>query len=378
MWLQNSGASARLWLTTMTGILLTGAAAAAAVPLPTPRPADAPASADRPMQKPPGEDGADSAGKDNAGTAAPPPPSACRLALTDAIAIAPTLPPISGPGSCGGDDLVRLEAVVLPDRSRVPLKPAATLRCTMAAAVAEWVRGDVAVMAAELKTQVAELDNYDSYNCRGRNNVSGAKMSEHGRANALDLRGIRFANGQTVALTEMQTPREQREKVLHSLCARFSTVLGPGSDGYHEDHIHLDLAERRSGYRICQWVVIDPMPKIAPLMPALRPEDAPARESGEEDAKRQKDEPSPQEPAPVAAAPSNTPGKKDAAPAPASAKPQAAKPQATGVAEKAAAPTEKPKRQRRARREPSLFESIFQPELGPKRKKGAGPAGASR
>jgi len=40
-----------------------------------------------------------------------------------------------------------------------------------------------------------------------------------------------------------------------SACARFSTVLGPGSDGYHEDHVHLDLAQRRGGYKICQWAL---------------------------------------------------------------------------------------------------------------------------
>ena len=47
--------------------------------------------------------------------------------------------------------IVRLEAVVLPDKSRVPLKPAATLRCPMATAVAEWVRGDVAAIASEAR-----------------------------------------------------------------------------------------------------------------------------------------------------------------------------------------------------------------------------------
>ena len=73
-------------------------------------------------------------------------------------------------------------------------------------------------------------------------------------------------------------PRELRENVLHSVCARFSTVLGPGSDGYHEDHIHLDLMERRNNYRICQWNVWDPLPQIAPLLPAERPEEAPPRE----------------------------------------------------------------------------------------------------
>jgi hypothetical protein len=66
--------------------------------------------------------------------------------------------------------------------------------------------------------------------------------------------------------------------VLHSVCARFSTVLGPGSDWYHEDHIHLDLMERHNNYKICQWDVWDPLPQIAPLLPAGRPDEAPPRE----------------------------------------------------------------------------------------------------
>ena len=71
------------------------------------------------------------------------------------------------------------------------------------------------------------------------------------------------------------------------MCARFTTVLGPGSDWYHEDHVHLDLAERRNGYRICQWEIWDPLPKIAPLLPASRPDDALPRETAEEKAKRE-------------------------------------------------------------------------------------------
>ena len=55
-------------------------------------------------------------------------------------------------------------------------------------------------------------------------------------------------------------------------------MLGPGSDGYHEDHIHLDLMERHNNYKICQWNVWDPLPQIAPLLPAERPEEAPPRE----------------------------------------------------------------------------------------------------
>jgi hypothetical protein len=243
--------------------------------LPKPRPAEAPGIEGKPVDGKPEEAGKPAAEKTEP---VPPPPSACRLALTEAIAIAPSIPAINGPGACGGDDLVRLEAVVLPDKKQVAVKPAAILRCAMAAAVADWIRSDMAPLAQRLGTTLAELDNFDSFECRGRNRVSGAKMSEHGRANALDVRGLKFANGQSLSLTDRGVAREQREAVLHSVCARFTTVLGPGSDWYHEDHIHLDLAERRSGYRICQWNVYDFLPAIAPLLPAERPEEAPPRE----------------------------------------------------------------------------------------------------
>lgn len=252
------------------------AVAAPRAPLPKPRPAEAPQAVPAKEAAKPGEHEPQ---KEAAAATPAPQPSACRLALTDAIAIAPTIPPISGPGACGGDDLVRLEAVVLADGRPVPLKPAATLRCKMAAAVAEWVRGDVAAIAREAGTMVGELDNFDSFSCRGRNRVAGARLSEHGRANALDLRGVKFFDGRFVSFTDRAVAREMREKFLASVCARFTTVLGPGADGYHEDHVHLDLAERRSGYRICQWAVWEAMPRIAPLLPAARPDDAPARET---------------------------------------------------------------------------------------------------
>ena len=46
------------------------------------------------------------------------------------------------------------------------------------------------------------------------------------------------------------------------------TVLGPGSDGYHEEHIHLDLAERRNNYKVCQWDVrVPPPPAEAKAQP---------------------------------------------------------------------------------------------------------------
>ena len=238
------------------------------MPLPRPRPLAAPSATAEPPAGPE---------EKNAGPPAILPPSACRLALTEVIAIAPSIPDIHGLGGCGGEDLVRLEAVVLPDHHQVAVKPAAILRCQMASAVVDWVRSDIAPLANSLGSSIASLDNFDSFECRGRNRVVGAQLSEHGRANALDVRSFKFADGRTISLTDRSVARTVRETVLHSVCARFSTVLGPGSDGYHEDHIHLDLMERHNDYRICQWSIWDPLPAVAPMLPPPRPADAPPR-----------------------------------------------------------------------------------------------------
>jgi hypothetical protein len=236
------------------------AARSVSVPLPQPRPAEAGARTDdAPADAPPLSEG-------------PPPPTECFLALTGELAQARQLAPIARDNGCEASDVVQLDAVVLRDRRRVAVTPPAVLRCPMATAVANWVRDDLlAALAAQGGTPV-RIDNLDSFECRGMNRVVGAKTSEHGRANALDIRAIVLTGGQQLGLTDAGVPREFRENVRRSVCERFTTVLGPGSDGYHEDHVHIDLAMRRSGYRICQWDVRDP---VTPL-PRERPPEAPA------------------------------------------------------------------------------------------------------
>jgi hypothetical protein len=263
-------------------VRLRGAVHRLAIPLPRPRPAEAPKT--EPDKPEPGQPAAEKQAPAEPpkpaeqATPAVPTPSACRLALTEAIAIAPSVPDVHGAGGCGGEDLVRLEAIVLPDKRQVAVKPAAILRCAMASEIADWIRTDIAPLAQGLGSTISDLDNFDSFECRGRNRVVGAQLSEHGRANALDVRAFKLANGRSISLTDRTVPGDLRETVLHSACARFSTVLGPGSDWYHEDHIHLDLMERRNNYKICQWNVYEPLPQTAPLLPAARPEEAPPRE----------------------------------------------------------------------------------------------------
>jgi hypothetical protein len=193
------------------------------------------------------------------------------LRLTPDVAVVHPLPPITGPGECGAEDVVRLDAVVLRDGGRVVLTPAATLRCTMAEAVAQWVRDELMPAASSLGAKPRSLVVAASYDCRGRNRLRGAKLSEHGRANAIDLRGLTLADGSLVDFTEQSVAKEFREHIRQSACARFMTVLGPGSDGYHEKHIHLDLIERRGGHRMCQWD-ISPAPVVTGVpLPPERP-----------------------------------------------------------------------------------------------------------
>jgi hypothetical protein len=193
--------------------------------------------------------------------AAPAKPSACQLRLAK-FALFQPLGTLIGPGDCGAADAVQLQTIVLPDQTKIAVTPPAILRCPTAEEIADWVREDVSPSLARFGAPLRGLDNFDSYECRGRNRVRAAALSEHGRADALDVRDFKLADGRELGLTDVNVDKDWRETIRTSACARFSTVLGPGSDGYHEEHIHLDLAERHNGYKVCQWQVREPPPPV--------------------------------------------------------------------------------------------------------------------
>jgi hypothetical protein len=183
-------------------------------------------------------------------------PSSCQLRLAELAVFKPS-PPITGPGECLATDVVTVDAVLLPDKHRVVFSPPATLRCPMAEAVAQWITSDVAPTIAPLGTSLRSIETLDSFDCRPRNGITGAQVSEHGHANALDVRSFKLANGALVELTNASVTKSLRERLRDSACARFSTVLGNGADAYHDTHVHIDLMERSNHYKICQWDVLD-------------------------------------------------------------------------------------------------------------------------
>jgi hypothetical protein len=186
-------------------------------------------------------------------------PSDCRLRL-EKIAVLTPMPRLIGPGTCGGGDMVELSAVRLSATVQVAVKPAPVIRCSMAEQLTLWIRDDAAPRLAKAGPPVRQVDTYDDYNCRGRNRVIGARMSEHGRGNAVDIRSFTLHDNKVMFLHDVNVAKDLRNGLREAACARFTTVLGPGSDGYHEEHIHLDMAERNNNYRICQWDVREPPP----------------------------------------------------------------------------------------------------------------------
>ncbi|MGC1592182.1 MAG: extensin family protein, partial [Pseudolabrys sp.] len=109
------------------------------------------------------------------------------------IATIELLPRLIGPGDCGGRDMIRLDAVLLPNRKRVEVRPTAILRCAMAESFAAWVRDEASDHIAALGDALRTVDTLGSYECRGRNSVADAKLSEHGKGNAIDVRALVLA-----------------------------------------------------------------------------------------------------------------------------------------------------------------------------------------
>ncbi len=206
--------------------------------------------------------------------------SSCQVRLSSGRAVFKSLGELAGdsngPAGCGAPDAVLLQRIILPDDAEVAVEPPARMRCEMAEAIADFVREDLAPAAAALGSPLSAIENHDSYDCRGRNRIVGSKLSEHGRANALDVRSIRLRDGRVVRPSDAGVSLIFRTAMKAAVCSRFTTVLGPGSDGYHEDHIHMDRAERRSSRGLCRWELRDE-PRFALQSVSTQPEARPAR-----------------------------------------------------------------------------------------------------
>jgi hypothetical protein len=165
---------------------------------------------------------------------------------------------IDGPGVCGMDHPFKVSAFT---NGSVGLKTKVTLACPIIPHIDSWL-DEIVKPAATLYFGVPVVDlKAGSYSCRPRNNQRGAKVSEHAFGNALDVMAFILADGREIAVAKgwKGDPVEQDflREVFVGACRYFNTVLAPGSDVFHYDHLHIDLARHdpRGTRRICKPVI---------------------------------------------------------------------------------------------------------------------------
>ena len=181
------------------------------------------------------------------------------------------LPPYARPGAApmGPPQTVRPLPPLGPTRNPqlaaatpIEIKPTATLACPIVSALDRWFANAVQPAARKWFNQpVVEIKQISAYSCRGMNGQTGAQISEHAFGNALDIAAFVLADGHRITVKDgwKGSPEEQGflRDVQASACDQFTTVLAPGSNQFHYDHIHVDLMRRASGRRICQPGAVD-------------------------------------------------------------------------------------------------------------------------
>ncbi|TDR93439.1 extensin family protein [Enterovirga rhinocerotis] len=184
---------------------------------------------------------------------------------------------IDGPGTCGITYPIRTTAFA---RGDVGLTSRQTLACPIIPEIDSWLARTVQP-AAELYFGQRVVDlRAGSYSCRSRNHRPGAKMSEHSFGNALDVMAFRLSDGREITIKSGWRGRPDEQDFLREVfigaCRHFTTVLGPGSDMFHYDHFHLDLARHDPAgrRRVCRPVIkFDP--RLDPGTAAVRARPSP-------------------------------------------------------------------------------------------------------
>lgn len=184
--------------------------------------------------------------------------AACHAALKALGAVFQDQPTITDQDNrdCGIARPIRVERVV-PD---LTLDGGAVMRCDTARALGSWARDFLQPAAARLPgaPRVTALHLGTTYDCRSRigTGQDAPKPSQHGLGNAIDIAAVVLSNGDVLEIRPRADTGDLAEAFQRTIraagCLFFTTVLGPGSNAAHDDHLHLDIALRPGGLRLCQ------------------------------------------------------------------------------------------------------------------------------
>jgi hypothetical protein len=138
---------------------------------------------------------------------------------------------------------------------RLPDEP--ILACRFAERLGQWI-GELAapVVTGRLGSELKAVHTGPGYECRNRNRAESGKLSAHATGLAVDMQSFDLMDGRAIRVGVTGDSRMAATlRVLRtSACGWFTTVLGPGSDAAHADHLHVDILRHGSSdrYRICE------------------------------------------------------------------------------------------------------------------------------
>jgi hypothetical protein len=176
--------------------------------------------------------------------------AACKQFLTDAGVTFTPVPERREQGFCGVKNGVRMTS------GGPPLYPnSPQMSCSVAAGLVIWERQALARTALDMMgSKVTRIDHLGTYNCRRQYGRKTGWISEHASANAIDIAGFQFADGQKVTVLEgWKVTGGQSTQVANFLakaqdraCHVFKVVLGPEANAAHENHFHFDMGPMSS------------------------------------------------------------------------------------------------------------------------------------
>ena len=159
---------------------------------------------------------------------------------------------------CIVEGAVELDAVSSPfGKVSMPGKP--TMACVFARQFTTWVRNVAAPLTlAYMESKLAAIETGAGLVCRTRYNMPGEKISEHAKGNAIDIAAFRLENGQKLSVKDASASTKIDGVLMRTFratgCGYFTTILGPGSNEAHKDHLHFDYGMHGStyNYRVCE------------------------------------------------------------------------------------------------------------------------------
>ena len=219
----------------------------------------------------------------------------CAVLLKGLDVVTATGPPLREGTECGTPVPMRLISV---GRSpQITLVPPPTVTCEMVAALAKWLERDVQPLARKhLGAPIARIETMSSYSCRNAYGRAHGRVSEHGKADAIDIGSFVTARGQAALIiadwgpTARQIAAEVAAAKAHAAAGEAKAASAPSSQPSRITPVAggLALEGQRDGQKEPQntpataagMMPLDLKPGVAIAIPGISLDQGQGRSSG--------------------------------------------------------------------------------------------------